>query len=400
MRRALEAIPELERPKGEADFGRGHRLLYFVNDLGFFVSHRLVLARAALAHGFEVHLIGPDEAPKSQIMASGVKFHPVVWGKWFRYPWDELRTLVQLRKLVRQIRPDLMHNITIRPAIFGSLVAWSCGVPGLINALPGLGYIFLADSRTAALRRRLVSWIYAKVFKLSKALVITQNPEDRNFFARDLGLGMERVPLIRGSGVNLAQYVPRTHSRADSKVRVLFAARLLVSKGIREYLLAAQEILARRQDAEFWVAGDVVEGNPGSICREELGCYSGIAGIKFLGHQSDMSALLREVEIVCLPSHGEGLPKSLLEAAACALPIITCDVPGCREVVEHGKNGMLVPARDVPALCSALTALIEDAGTRARFGAQGRCMVEHSFSEQSVIAQTMQLYCQVLKRSA
>lgn len=367
------------------------KLIFVVNDASFFLSHRLPLALAARRAGYEVHVATPPHAAAvAQIRLHGFVFHPLPLVRCGMRPWQELRTLMALLRLYRRVRPDIVHHVTVKPVIYGGIAARLAAVPAVVSAVPGLGYLFIAAGPVAALRRAAAILLYRFALRHPGGRVILQNPDDLAMLLQSKVVKPERITLIRGSGVDLADYRPEPE--APGLPMVVLAARMLRDKGIEEFVAAAQRLRAEGMAARFVLVGGADPGNPSAIPPRRLQAWADAGLVEWWGHREDMAAVFAQAHIVCLPSYREGLPKVLLEAAACGRAVVTTDVPGCREAVTHGDNGLLVPARDVAGLAQALRMLLEDADLRKRMGRRGRARAEAEFGVERVVNATLALY--------
>lgn len=371
------------------------RLLLNVNVAWFFLSHRLAIARAARDAGFDVHVAG-DIVSDEEIAAvrhEGLTFHRLRLSRGGLLPGRDLAYLAQLTRLMRRLRPDLVHNITAKPIVYGTLAARALGVRAILNAISGLGYSFSGD-RDRWLLSRLVAAAYRVALRSPRILVIFQNGDDLEAFVGARIIDRAQAILIRGSGVDLAQFAPSAEPTGPP--RVVLPARMLRDKGVIEFARAAQLLRSRGTEASFLLAGMLDQANPAALSGDELTRLQQQRGVEWLGQVADMPMLLRSVHVVCLPSYREGLPKALIEACAAARPIVATDVPGCREVVDHEVNGLLVRVRDVPALAAALQRLLSDAEMRVRMGAAGRRKAEVEFGVGAVVRATLGVYRKLL----
>jgi glycosyltransferase involved in cell wall biosynthesis len=374
---------------------RRPKLLFLVTEDWYFCSHRLVLARAARTAGFDVVVATRVKDHGAQITDEGFKLVPIQLSRRSTNPARELAFLWQLLSVYRRERPDIVHHVAVKPVLYGSLVARVLGIPGTVNALAGMGYLFSSTRRRARLLRPLVVQAYRLAVNGKSARVIVQNPNDAALL-RELGIVGPRttVALIRGSGVEMDSY-PAVPEPPGVPIVVL-PARMLWDKGVGEFVEAARQLKARGVVARFVLVGDVDTENPGSISRAQLETWQREGAVEWWGFRTDMAQVLASAHVACLPSYREGLPKALIEAACCARAVVAADVPGCREIVRHGDNGLLVPARDPAALADALEFLIANPDERARMGARGRERVRGEFSAQRVIAETLRLYRDLL----
>lgn len=374
------------------------RLLYFVNIPRFFVTHRLPLALAAQQAGYDVHVATSmyDEPNVERIRAAGLPFYPLPLRQHGTSPLHELEALRAIVRLYRQLQPDIVHQVTIKAVLYGGLAARLCGIPAVVNAISGLGYVFAADGAKVKLIRAGSLLAYRAALNHPNMRTIFQNPDDRDFFLRSRLLRPEQALLIKGSGVDVDVFHPQPEP--EGHPIILFAGRLLWQKGVGEFVEAARRLQGR---ARFVIAGFGEVGNPLSVPPEKLDEWSRSGVIEWWGHRADMPAVFAQSHIVCLPSsYGEGIPKVLIEAAACGRAIITTDSPGCREVAHHGENGLLFPVGDVDALCAALLELIRDPARRQQMGAAGRRMAEAEFSLAHINAQTLAVYQTLLAHKA
>lgn len=370
------------------------RILYVVNPPKFFVSHRLSIALAAKKDGYDVHVALADGPDTARIEAEGVRVHVIPLTRSAASPGGELRTIQALNRLYRTVKPDLVHHVTIKPVLYGTLAARLAGVPAVVNAISGLGYVFTATGVKAALRRALVSTAYRLILRHPRLRLIFQNQDDYSTFRDARFITPDQAYFIKGSGANLRVFAPAPEPAGP--VTVLLPARLLFDKGVGEFAQAAAILKGRGTEARFVLVGESDFGNPTAVPEPTLKAWVAAGTVEWWGFRSDMPEVLRQAHIVCLPSYREGLPKSLIEAAASGRPIVTTDVPGCRDVVDHGDNGLLVPARDGQALADALAVLINDPALRQTMGARGRERAEAEFALEGVIAKHLALYAELL----
>jgi glycosyltransferase involved in cell wall biosynthesis len=370
----------LERPK---------RLLFVANVAWFFASHRLPVALAARRAGYDVHVAAnPDGA--DPIVASGLPFHPLPVVRSATGIWNDLTLLRSLAHLYRALRPELVHHVTLKPVIYGSLAARRMDIPWVINAVSGMGTLALAIGPRAHLRRVVVRPLLRRGSNRANVRVIFQNPEDRTDYIAAGLVEPDRTVLIPGSGVDLDAFHP---SPEPSGVPlVMLPARLIYDKGIGEFVEAARLLRGRGVEARFALVGGLDPHNATEVAADTVQQWVAEGIVEWWGHRTDMAGTLGQASIVCLPSYREGMPKALLEAAAVGRPIVTTDTPGCRECVEAGRSGLLVPPGSGAALADALQSLLGDARRRAAFGAAGRTLAERSFGLQLVIDRHLDLY--------
>jgi len=326
------------------------------------------------------------------IEAAGAELVPTRLRRGFRNPVSEFLGLINLVRIYQRRKPDLVHHVTPKSSLFGSFAAWLTGVPGVVNALAGLGYLFASRGLTARILRPAVSLAFRFLLGRGRSRVIVQNEDDLAFFSDVIGIDSEKVVLIRGSGVDISEFRPG-NSLPTEKIRVCLVARMIWEKGIRETVAAARKMMARRDDIEFILVGASDTESPSGVPEEDLRAWHEEGIITWLGHVDDVASLLTSCHVALLPTYyKEGFPKSLLEAAACGLPVVATDVTGCRDICRDGVNGLLIPPRDTDAIVEAVMRLADEPDLRVRFGQESRRLVETRFSEEIVVEQTMALY--------
>ena len=363
------------------------KLLFVVTEDWYFVSHRLPLAVAAREAGFDVTVATRVGAHGEMIRAAGIRLIPFALSRRGGNPLREVAALV---RLYRREQPDIVHHVALKPVMFGALAARLARVPAQVNAVAGLGWLFTSTHGVMRLVRPALRWILAWLLSARSSLTIVQNPDDRDLLIRS-HLPDSRLRLIRGAGVDVQVYCPVVPP--PEPVCIMLVSRMLWDKGVGEFVDAARRLTEAGVNARFVLVGDPDPANPASVPQSTLRSWHGQHGVEWWGRREDMPAVLQAAHIACLPSsYGEGLPKSLLEAAACGLPIVTTDAPGCREIVRNGDNGLLVPVRDAQALAAALRSLIDNPALRAEMGLRSRELVLAEFSREQVIAETMAVY--------
>lgn len=376
------------------------RVLIVVNVGWFFLSHRLPIGIAARKGGHEVHVataLDPelDRRTPEVLEEHGMILHPLRLSRRGANPFELLRDFFDLCGLYRTINPDLIHLVALKPVLLGGLAAKLAGFRRVILAVPGRGSVFSARGPIAAIRRWIALLMYRLAYASRRNRVIIQNAEDREYFVRRRIFSEADVRVIRGSGVDLFAFTPAPEPEGEPVV--VFASRMLREKGVEDFVRAAKVLRDRGSGARFVLVGEPDPGNPHSHTREELEAWAKEGVVEWWGFRSDMNAVFAQAHIVCMPTYyGEGVPKVLIEAAACGRPIVTTDMPGCRDIVRHGENGLLARARDVEGIVRALKCLLDDKQLRERMGRRGREIVEKEFSVQIVIDQTMAIYDELL----
>lgn len=375
----------------------GRKIVLFANTDWYLYNFRRSLALALQAHGYDLLLISPPGQYGEKLRALGLRWEPVPMDRRSLNPLCELKFLAWLVSLFRRERPALVHGFTIKCAVYGSLAARLAGVPARVNAVAGMGYVFTSNDTKARVLRPLVRTLLRAALDGDDARLVLQNPDDVALFEAARLVDREHVRLIPGSGVDCSRFVARdSHRSPERPLRVLLAARLLWDKGISEYIEAARRLHDEGRAIEFLLAGDPDPGNPAAVPEATVREWVADGTVEWLGHVDDMPTLFASVDMVVLPSYREGLPKGLIEAAACALPLVTTDVPGCRQVVTDGVDGLLVPARDADALARAIARLQDDPELATRLGQAARAKALAEFDEKIVIARTMAVYRELL----
>jgi N,N'-diacetylbacillosaminyl-diphospho-undecaprenol alpha-1,3-N-acetylgalactosaminyltransferase len=361
----------------------------FLSHLDFnLFRFRLAVMKALVERGHEVFAASPAGPYSGRLRAHGITHEPYEIDRRGIGLASELMVVFSLRSLLRRIRPTLLHTFMHKPNIYGSLAAR--GLPDLkvINSVTGLGSMY-GGSRKAL--RRVINGLYRVALERSDAVVF-QNGDDREYFTSRRLVRPEKTVLIRGSGVDTREFFP-VDRRNRPVVTVCMVARLIRDKGVEEYVAAAREVRARLGSrVRFRLVGEPDQGNPGSMPREWLDDVRAGGDVELLGERDDVPKILAASDIYCLPSYGEGLPMSVLEALASGLPVVTTDVPGCRDTVRDGLNGFVVPARDVPALAGALRRLAEDPALCRSFGAASRLEAESRFAVDVIVGGHIELY--------
>lgn len=371
------------------------RILYFVNDAPFFLSHRLPIARAARDAGIEVHVATPSHPAVEEIRGEGFVHHAVAISRWGANPFREIASLLAIARILHRVRPDILHNVTIKPVLYGSLAARSCRSLAVVNALSGLGTVFIHNGKRASIRRFVVVWLYRRLLKRRDVYTIFQNRDDYRTFLHEEIVVDDQAVIIAGSGVDLNRF--RATPLPAGKPIVVLASRMLWDKGVGEFVRAAEYLRSRGVAARFVLVGESEQGNPVSVPETQLEDWRRKDLVEWWGRREDMPKVFEQAYAVCLPSYREGLPKVLLEAAACGRPIVATDVPGCREVVRHGFNGLIVPERDSKSLANAISELLSDRSRSQAMGDNGRRIVETELNLEIVVQRTLRLYERLLR---
>ena len=371
------------------------RLVFVVNVDWFFVSHRLPVALAAIEQGYDVHLICNVTDKASLITSCGISLHPVPLSRSGRGIFSELDSFKSIYRIIKSLGPDIVHAVTIKPVLYGLIAARLCRIPGKVASISGMGYVFIATGLKAFVTRTIVSWLY-RLALAGDTKVIVQNASDKGLITKLGAVKQQNVTLIRGSGVDLAAYNVMPEPQ-DIPV-VMLVARLLIDKGVNEFVSAAKILADKNIPVRMVLVGDIDKGNPKSLSHSQLDKLIADKYVEHWGYSHDVSATMGMANIIVLPSYREGLPKCLIEAAACGRAVITTDVPGCRDAVEPNDTALLVPVKDSVSLSNAITQLLGDNQTRTRMGLQGRQLALRCFDIKSVVSHHLNIYNQLVRK--
>ncbi|MBX9977359.1 MAG: glycosyltransferase family 4 protein [Alphaproteobacteria bacterium] len=367
------------------------RLLFVVAESRYFISHRLPLALEARKQGFEVAVATCSdhdfEGDRKLLEGHGITVYPTPFNRAGLNPIKDIPTLKALYEVCRAFKPDIIHNVALKPILYGSMMGKCLKIPKIVNAIAGLGYVFTSDR----LKARLIRTLFLPFLKFSirKTNIIVQNADDKSLVESWLG-PKARLHLIRGAGVDMAVFSPAP--KLSHNHTITLVARMLWSKGIAEAVDAAKRLKQTHPHAILQLVGMPDPQNPESISEAQLKKWHDQSIICWLGARNDIAEIYRASQIVLLPSYREGLPKSLLEACACGLPIITTDAPGCREVVDSGMNGYLVPVGNSDALYKVLATLLDNYDMCCAMGAHSLTKAMSHFSSDLIHKETMIVY--------
>jgi len=352
-----------------------------------FVSHRIGLGRAALVRGDEVVVACNAGAAAEGLRKEGFRVVDVPIARGGLSPVKSLKTVKALACLIRRENPDVIVNVAIQCVVLSVFAGMLVGAKRSVNMITGLGFLFVSDGAKAKIVRAIVSVILRVYARFGSVHVIVQNQDDLALMT-GLGFKESRIDLVRGSGVDISAFSPAQKAAGVPKTAI-FVARMLWSKGLAELVEAARLLKSRGRNYRFLLVGDADLANPDSAHETDLSQWQKDGLVEWLGKRSDVAALLREADLAVLPSWREGLPKTLLESAACGLAMVATDVPGCREIVRHNENGLLVPLRDANALANAIEELMEDDAKRTEFGKAARKLVEEELCDSVIITKTL-----------
>lgn len=368
-------------------------LLFFVTEDWYFCSHRLPLAQAAIAAGYRVTLVTRVRKYGEQIRRSDIQLIPLEINRRSLNPLRELFLIIKLLIIYRRERPDIVHHVAMKPVVYGTMVAYLTGIAGVVNALAGLGFLFTSRQLLARILKPIMQ-IALRWLLNGANQIIVQNPDDLQLLCDRMGIAKSKVHLIYGAGVdlNVFSFVPIPKPAPTNPI-ILLPARLLWDKGVGEFVAAASILRNWGLIVRCVLVGIPDLGNPAAVPEATIHTWVQSGVIEWWGYRADMPAVIQQCNIVCLPSYyGEGLPKVLAEAAACGRPIVTTDTPGCREVVEQGVNGLLVPIQDAIALANALAELVHNPELQVVYGQAGRELAMAKFGSEKIIAATLKVY--------
>lgn len=375
------------------------KVVLFANTDWYLYNFRLPLAKKLRALGHTVVLVSPPGSFSARILAEGFEWVEFRFARKGINPFSELDTIRRLYAAYKTIQPDIVHHFTIKCVVYGGIVARLLDIPQ-VSSVTGTGHVFTTRSIQNSILRPLVGIGY--MLALRSAQVIFQNPDDQAAFVRLRLITPNRSHLIQGSGVDMRRFQPSCIPRKDGEgIRVVMICRLLKEKGVAEFVQAAQLLKHRLPKASFKLAGEADPGNPSSVGIDQIQRWAANGNVQFLGHVEDVPALLNQSDICVLPSYyGEGVPRSLIEAAASGLPLVTTNMPGCREICRDGENGFLIAPRDAHALAAAIVDIAEDSARAMVMGARSREIAVAEFSESSVLERTLSVYRTALSEAA
>ena len=372
------------------------KLLFIVNTDWFFLSHRLPIAIEAINQGYEVHIATTIANELDSLKKNGLIVHPINLHRSRTGLISVISEFKEILDIIRLIAPNIVHLVTIKPVLLGGIASRILNVPAVVYAVSGLGYVFLKKGVIAFIIRKIIIYLYQLAFRHKNKCVIFQNDSDQLMLSKLSLLSSNEVELINGSGVDLSVF---TQQSFDSGVPVIIlAARLLKDKGVKEFVEAAKLVNINNNRARFALVGEPDFDNPASIQRYELENWKNERIIELWGHREDMEKVIPLSTIVVLPSYREGFPKILIEAAACGRPVVTTDVPGCRDAIEKDITGIIVPVRDYIELAKKISFLLDNPSISRKMGNAGRLRAEEFFDINKVVEKHMKIYEDLLNR--
>lgn len=376
----------------------GKTIFFLVNNLSFLTSHRVHIVLEAKKKGYKVK-IGYGElggANLSYFLKRGIDCFFIPLQRNSKNPLKELRSVFAIWQIFSQLKPDIVHLITIKAYLYGGIAARLAKVPCVISAIAGLGILFNRNKLWNSFFQIVLFPLFKFAFNHPNQKIIVQNLNDKKILMNWISLERKKILLFNGSGVDLSMYTNLKES--NEPVTICFASRLLKDKGVYDFVTAAKLIKKRGVEAKFLLAGNLDPGNPTSLSSKDLNQIKSEKNVDVIGFQKDIPSLYAKSHIICLPSfYGEGLPKALIEAAAASRPVVTTDIPGCRDAIIPKMTGLLVPAQDPKKLAIALMSLIANRKERISMGKAGRKLAEKKFDIKKIIKSHLEAYRELIE---
>ncbi len=371
----------------------GKTIVYLVTEDWYFWSHRLPFAQAARDAGASIIVACRYSEHRDRIAAEGFRAYDIPFDRSGLNPIRDIGTLRAIAALYREVRPDLVHHVAMKPVLYGGIIAARQRVPCVVNAMAGLGFLFISRGAMTTIIRNFIERAFRYLNNRPNSTLIVQNGDDADLFTDRIGVARDRIRIIRGSGVDTDRFTQSPEPPGTPVAACI--SRMLWDKGIGELVDAARILKERGVGLTVRLVGPT-DANPASIPAATLASWQQDGIVDVAGPSNDVAGIYADAHIAVLPSYREGLPKSLLEGAACGRPVVATDVPGCREICVDGESGIRVPVRSVEPLADALERLATDADLRRTLGTGARALVERSFAQEIVVAQTMALYDEML----
>ncbi|WP_416367079.1 glycosyltransferase family 4 protein [Rhodopseudomonas palustris] len=365
------------------------RIILLATEDWSFVTYRMPIARAAIAAGYDVHVVTRVDRHRRALESEGLTVHPINFRRGSSRLDHLARAILSVRGLYNELRPDIVHHFAVQAVVVGSLAATGLRLP-IVNSLTGLGTIFTS---ARGIGPTIVAALLPKLLSRAGSITVVQNADDQTFLGH-LGVPPQIVKLVAGSGVDIDRFTPIPEP--DLPPTIAYVGRMLEDKGLRSLIEAHRRLRSHGIAPNLLLAGTPDPLNPSSISEAEVRLWSQEPGITWLGHVDDVTNVWREAHIAVLPSRREGLPMSLLEAAACGRALIASDVPGCRAAVRSGVNGLLFPFNDADALATAIVRLFDDPNLRRRFGQESRRLAVEEFSAPRIGREVVEIYQRLL----
>ena len=358
-----------------------------------FLTHRLHLAKSAMQAGFDVTVICNITVHRDLLEKHGLNVIDLKSKRGSKNPFRIIPEAYRLNRILKRLKPDIIQPVALKPIILSGLYSILNSKTKKIFCITGVGFIFISQRLTAKILKQSVKTVISKILNCNNSIIVVQNKDDDYFVRQSFSVSPEKIRLISGAGVDTNIFIPQVEPQ-ESPVVVALPARLLVDKGVYEFVEVARKVNGSRKIANFRLIGDVDLENPNSIQKEEIENWVKQDLVEWVGFAANMVTALEQVHIICFPSYREGLPKALLEALACSKPVVAFDVPGCREVVKNGENGYLIRFMDVDLMASKVEDLALNSGLREKFGVSGRNFVEHKFGQGIIQSQFKRLWAE------
>lgn len=368
---------------------------YFVNTSWFGSRFCKSLANEAALNNYDITFILADDLYVEEFRGNNFKFIYIPLSRAGINIIEEIATIIRVRRVLKELNLDLLHSQTIKPCIYGFLASVFTNLK-VINSFTGLGYAFSSNTFKARVARLLIKLMIRLFSRSNRLSTIVLNKDDYNFFSKYYKFAEDKLFLVHGSGIDTTIFSPNRMKNKRFGNKILFVGRLLIDKGIREFVHACQILEITHPEIQMLIAGDMDKSNPASINESQLSIWEKISNLKFLGRVEDMSSLYNSVDICVLPSYREGLPTAMAEAASCALPLVVTDVEGCRDVVIDGLTGLVIPVRDSKALATAIIYLCDNPQISTNMGYEGRIFAKSTFSNKVVNEKILYIYRNVL----
>lgn len=375
---------------------KSKKIMFFVSEDWYFCSHRIDLAKAAIKEGYHVSLVTRIDQHSEQIQQAGIELLPINIDRSKLNIISDIKLIINLIRIYRKHKPDIVHHVAVKPVIYGSIAAVFSQNKNVINALGGLGFVFSSKNIKAKLLKPVIQVAFKFLLSRKCNKLIVQNNDDYKMFNENFSINSQNIYLIKGAGVDNNFYKVLPEPKGTIKATLL--ARMLVDKGVNEFVEAAKILKAKGSKIEFELIGDPDPLNPASVAPATINNWVRKGYVQWKGFESNINKVWANSHISVLPSYREGMPKSLLESAACGRAIITTNVPGCREIVTDGVNGLLVPVKDPVALASAIEKLANDKILRDKFVKAGRRKIDEELSSDKIHEQTLNLYREILSQ--
>jgi glycosyltransferase involved in cell wall biosynthesis len=371
-------------------------ILFIANVDWFFVSHRLPIAVEAVKNGYDTHLACTITKETQTITREGIKVHDLSMERSGTAIFRELGSFARIFRIIREVKPDIIHLISIKPTIYGGLACKLMRFRNVVISISGLGYVYIGNELKTRMLRLLISVFYRMAIKKDTFKVIFQNNDDLKTFIDMKAIGINDAIVIRGSGVDLKEFAPSIEPTGIPVA--MLVSRLLIDKGVREFVEAAKILKERNCLVRMVIVGGCDPGNPKTVTEEQVKQWASAGLIEYWGYQENVASTIKKSNMVVLPSYREGMPKSLLEAAASARAIVTTDVPGCRDAIIPNVMGLLVPVRDAPRLADGIEKLCRDTALRTSMAKAGRLFAEENFDIIEVVKKHISIYQAMLEQ--